>query len=328
MRMALSLVLSLVLVLLPALPAYAAPVRPASGLAAENPELIARVQGLVAVAAAAAADAGIRELGDGEAPSAAFAQAMVRRALEGMLLTYQQQGQRMEMDAGQVRDAAAQMLAAVPDGGFTGISADTSAGHDTVGAHIYEAALGEDGLEVLADVYSLGGFEGSAEDAPEESLTWLRAMRFTLIPRMEAGAGFALSGFKTLEEYGARAWVRHEGRGLFEVLAPDVLAAVPVDGEMLRLEGPGGASLAVRGVPGSPGSLAAEWAAQGMEIDRAGEGRAAARAPGLLRIAVEAGSAGGSLVLEMAWPPEMEREYSLYSLTVENSFIVFGSAIG
>jgi hypothetical protein len=148
-------------------------------------------------------------------------------------------------------------------------------------------------------------------------------MRFSFVPRMESPAGFVLSGFETVAEYRAGGWVKREGKGLFEVLATDTFTPIAQNGAMLSLQDAMGASLTVRGAPLSVGALAGEW---GVLPDA--QGRAVSREAGLLRIAVAAGSAGGSLVLEMLYPADLEMEYSLYSLTVENSFIVYGSAIG
>ncbi len=317
-----AIALGLILTLF-ALNALAAPVRPAVGMAAEYPGLVAQVQGLADVAAAAVLDSGLKTLPEGTAPDVAFAEALVRRALQGELLAFQQQGEALSLGSDQAREAAAEFLAVPPVAGMAAVTMDMSGEPGGVGAHIFDLALGEEGLTVLADVYALNGFEGSAADAPEESLTWLAAMRFSFIPRMESAAGFALSGFETLHEYTSRGWVKHEGKGLFEVMAPEGFAPLAQGTALLSLTDGRAATLTVSGESASVSALAAQW---GVSPDA--QGRSVYREAGLLRIAVSAGSSGGSLVLEMRYPTDMEQEFSLYSLTVENSFIVYGSAIG
>ncbi len=328
--------------------ASAAPARDLSYAAQQSADLIREVQPLADTVAAAALDAGIQQLFEDEAPAPSLLESALLHALQKGVLSFKETDGVVALRPEEAMEAAGRLFTA---GGLSGIGLPSHQavsaeggllrfqlprGDEYTGAHIYDLSLNEEGLMISADIYSLSGIQASSAEAPEDSLRWLGHIEMNLKPRGEAPSGFALSGFVLSPEYQANGYVRHVDGERFELRFPDIFI-VPVDdpAEALWLKNADGtAEMSLRSVPGTPEQLREEWLREGLPdgttVQTGEDGRLMLRGQGALRIAVGESPDGmeSCLVLEMTYPVEREKEFSLYWLFMVNSFIVYSNSVG
>lgn len=347
MRKTLLTVLALCLAL--ALPAQAAPTRDMTVSALEHQDLLEQIQPLVDAAAAAAMRLDYTFFREGTTPEPAFVEGLLYQALGSHLIVREANEGVIALTRDEAREAARGLLVetGVPgfdSTGYPGVSMENGTLHfdltrqeDYIGGHIYDLSVDEVEVLVSADIYRLNGIVANAQDAPEDSLTWLGHIGLRLKPQPETPLGFVLASFSIPERYRESASIHHVEKNRFELQYPDFLAVpLPEDEAYLSISSEDGlAKLIVRDVPGTLDSLLDEWIRQspGGQDAHTGwieNGRLVMHAPGVFRLAYPDAREGtdNCLVLEMVFPSENLHEFTLIQTFLDNSFVVYSHSVG
>lgn len=332
-----------------ALPSFAAPTRDLTEQALAHEDLIAQVQPLVDAVAAAAMRQGLYLYQEGGKPEPALVEGLLFQALASHLLVYEARDGVVLMPQEEAQTLAQglfvnQELPALPSPVYPGVTLeegrlrfDITRQEDYIGTHIYDAAVSEEEVTLKADIFRLNGIVASAEDAPDESLTWIGHIGLRLRPSAESALGFSLYSYSVPERYTPSGLALYTQKNRFEVQYPDFLIEnLQQEGTWLSLASEDrSVTLTVKDVPGTLESLKADWyaAAPSGGDNRVGfieNGRLFMAAPGVLRLAYfdPLEGADSCLLLEMTFPAEKEHEFSLYETFLDNSFVVYSHSVG
>lgn len=336
------------LVLLTGLTAAAAPTRNRQ-LPVENLEMIAQIQPLADVVAAAAWRQGITLYRNGTAPEQALMEGVLLEALQSQLLVYDAQDQNLSLTDGQVQHALDQLFYYQDLPGMKtpihqsitasdqGLRFNLGWQQDYIGAFIYHIGLSEDEVLAMADIYQLSGIQTTAEEAPEESLTWLAHMGFRFKSEPDSPLGFTLASFSVPEVYQARGFLQFEVEDLFEVQYPDLFTeGDAIEGAYLALKSEDGSSqLHIYREPGTVEDVKTAWVSQSpgdgtVSLRVREDGRLVYYSNGENRLAVYDPINGedSCLVLTLVFSNLKPHEYELYFQFLDNSFVVYSDAFG
>ncbi len=209
-------------------------------------------------------------------------------------------------------------------------------GADAVGAYVYEVRRTlDDSLHLRADIYQMHDIQGSVEEAPEDSLTWLCGMDATLRQQEGQPDHWVATGLQLTPAYAAQNLRPYLGDG-FALAVPDFFAedsAAQPNGVRFVAQGVE-ATLTVERLTAdveSEQALMQQLAQQNAAFAFSRQfddlsGAILARAPGDLAFALLAGD--DAWVLRLRFPEEREREYSLYFEFLCNSFLVDEVTVG
>lgn len=343
-----SLALVMALLLLIVLPASAAPTREMTEQALLNEEIISRVQPLMDAVAAVAMEQGTVVFRNGTQPDLALVEGLLFQSLYSRLQVVETVDGKAFLRFEDANALVRQLFFAEPPAltgqvstpGITsqedGLQFDLELRHTFIGASVYDVNLSEDELLISSDIYQLEGIVATAQDAPEDALTWLGHLGVRLKPDIDSPVGFKLANFSVPERYQPAAMVQFEQENLFELQYPDIFnVQTDLEDTYLSLATQdGSASLTVRMEPGTLESLEKDWWAghDGRESVAAmiENERLIMVKNGVVRLAYYSPVDGNDacLVVEMTYPGTQELEYSLYRTFLDNSFVVYSHSVG
>ncbi|NLM86484.1 MAG: hypothetical protein GX171_07315 [Clostridiales bacterium] len=342
------LAILMALFLMVAISASAAPTRDLTEQALLHQDIAARVQPLVDAVAAVAIDLNLTVFRNETQPEPALVQGLLYQSLYNRLQVVETIDGKAFLRFEDANALAGQLFLAetpaldpqtVTPGVLAmadGLQFDLELSRDFIGAAIYDVQLSEDELVVKADIYTLEGIVASAEEAPEDALTWLGHLGVRLVPDTISPVGFSLASFSVPERYQPAAMVQFVQENLFELQYPDIFSVqTDLENTYLSLSTQdGSATLTVRSVPGTLESLKAVWLKdhEGKEPVTALEEdmRLLLTKDGVVRLAYYNPLEGedSCLVLEMTYPTLKVHEYELYQTFLDNSFVVYSHSVG
>jgi hypothetical protein len=244
--------------------------------------------------------------------------------LEGLAQAAWQQGVRL-WEPGEIPPHLLQQAALAPH-----------PGEDIVGVYIYEVRRTPDqSLLLQADVYRMHGIRSSVEEAPEDSLTWLCGMETTLRQQEGQPDRWVPYSLRLSSPYAAQHLRPYRGEE-FELAVPDFFVEEgPAAPGGVRFVAPGSvATLTVQRqtAEGQTEQAVMQQLAQqnpvyvfSRQFDEQ-TGAVLAHAPGDLAFALVAGEE--AWILQLRFPVEREREYSLYFEFLCNSFLIDEVTVG
>lgn len=346
MRKKIVAIIIAVLVILP-FSSYAAPTRDKK-LLEENTELVAQIQPLADIVTAAAWNHGITLYQNGEIPNQKLMEGVLYQSLQNQLFVYEMDDKTLFLDQNQVYDMMRQLFYQKELPSLEIIDSQTISMEkegfrfnidwqkDFIGAYIYDIHLTEEELLLSADIYHLSGIRSSAEEAPEESLSWLGHIGMRFMPDPSSILGFSLASFSMPEIYEAKIFVQYEEKNLFEIQYPDLFtASSEKPGAFLSLKSADGQStLSIQRINGAILDLKQTWLNEKTDnkttVFIREDGRLVLYTQGQMRLAVldPINGEDSCLVLTMTFPILKPHEYQLYWQFMDNSFVVYSEAFG